>query len=70
MVSDAIGLRYLMLTISQNLYLITVYLKFGIIALGAGGANESDAKLGEMLWLLPNDESAFLGFAVGHPATE
>jgi len=63
------GYRFAMLDaghMSQNLYLVASYLKLGIVALGGGA--ESDSKLDEMLRLLPNEESTFLGFAVGHPA--
>jgi len=63
------GYRFAMLDaghMSQNLYLVASYLKLGIVALGGGV--ESDSKLDEMLRILPNEESVFFGFAVGHPA--
>jgi len=64
------GYRFTMIDaghMSQNLYLSATYLKLGIVTLGAGEPGESDSRLDDMLGLLSNEESVFLGFAVGHP---
>jgi len=62
------GYRFMLIDaghMGQNLYLTATYLNLGIVALGAGSM--SDNRLDDALGLTRNQESAFYGFAVGHP---
>jgi len=61
------GYRFILLDaghMSQNLYLVATYLGMGIVELGAGAS--SDDILDNILGLT-DDESVFLGFALGYP---
>jgi len=62
------GYRFILLDaghMGQNLYLVSTYLKLGIVALGAG--TENDNAFDDLLNLVHGEESVFYGFAVGHP---
>jgi len=61
------GYRFALLDaghMSQNLYLVSEYLKLGAVAFGGGAKN--DNSLDEMLSLTGGEENAFYSFAVGH----
>jgi len=50
---------------SQNLYLVSAYLGFGIVGLGA--SSKGDDMLDQCLGLTSSEENVFYGFAVGAP---